>query len=46
MHGKEKEFTLEFLPIMPPNTVNGKVTPAQISRMTTIVPNGNAAVDL
>ena len=34
-----------FLPMMPPSTVSGKVTSAQMTRMITIVPNGSAAVD-
>ena len=33
-----------FLPAMPPNTVSGMVTSDQMTRMTTIVPNGSAAV--
>ena len=33
-----------FLPAMPPSTVSGKVTSAQMTRMITIVPKGSAAV--
>ena len=33
-----------FLPAMPPNTVSGMVTSDQMTRMTTMVPNGSAAV--
>ena len=36
---------LVFLPAMPPNTVSGNVTRAQITKIITIVPNGSAAVD-
>jgi hypothetical protein len=37
---------LLFFPAIPPNTSNGVVTRAQIRNITTIVPNGNAAVAL
>ena len=33
-----------FLPAMPPSTVSGNVTSAQMTRMITIVPKGSAAV--
>ena len=33
-----------FLPAMPPSTVSGNVTSAQMTRMITIVPKGRAAV--
>lgn len=36
---------LVFFPAMPPSTVSGKVTSAQITKMITIVPKGSAAVD-
>ena len=37
---------LEFLPAMPPSTVSGKVTTAQMMIMMQIVPKGRAAIDL
>ena len=37
--------TLVFLPAMPPSTVRGKVTTAQMMKMITMVPNGRAAVE-
>ena len=33
-----------FLPAMPPSTVSGNVTRAQMTRMMTMVPKGSAAV--
>ena len=36
---------LAFLPAMPPRTVSGKVTSAQMMRMMQMVPKGSAAVD-
>ena len=36
--------TLVFLPMMPPTTVSGKVTSAQMTMMMTMVPKGSAAV--
>jgi hypothetical protein len=33
-----------FLPMMPPTTVSGKVTSAQMTTMMTMVPKGSAAV--
>ncbi len=37
--------TFEFFAAMPPMTVRGKVTSAQMRMMMTIVPKGSAAVD-
>lgn len=36
--------TFVFLPMMPPTTVSGKVTRAQMTTMMTMVPKGSAAV--
>lgn len=36
--------TFVFLPMMPPTTVSGKVTSAQMTMMITMVPKGSAAV--
>ena len=36
---------LLFLPMMPPRIHNGMVTSAQMTRITTMVPNGRACVD-
>ena len=43
LHGALNSMRV-FLPAMPPSTVSGNVTSAQMTRMMTIVPNGSAAV--
>jgi len=43
LHGALNSMRV-FLPAMPPSTVSGNVTSAQMTRMITIVPKGSAAV--
>ena len=47
LYGKESgTMPYCFFPAIPPNTSNGDVTSVHIRTITTIVPNGNAAVAL
>ena len=41
----EQQTHLLFLPMMPPKMHKGIVTRAQMTKMTTMVPKGNAWVD-
>ena len=45
LHGALNSAFFAFLATMPPSTVSGKVTSAQVRMMMTMVPNGSAAVD-
>ena len=46
-HGASKSFPFAmFRPMMPPMIVSGSVTRAQMTMITTIVPNGSAACEV